>query len=161
VLPVTRVEINEFSLRRELYADMRERAAMALLLYTQRRRAYDSPSYPFARHEDQRSVRDPASQEIRTIPGGIQIVVTAPGAYFEEFGNDQNRQTIHPIYPKKHLTLPAKRGASIGSRNGRLGVDPRTGKAVFLFKAVDTYDGKHRLRDSARIAFGIDNFFGR
>ena len=153
--------VTERKIMRELRADMEIRAREALAAYSIHRRAYDDVDYPFAEHDGQRSVREPASQSVSNIPGGIRITVQAEGAAFEEFGNDTNgtRRFIFPRNNDGHLWIPLRGGAFRNKNLGRPRAGTITtdasGRPVLRIGKVHTYEGRHLLEKSVRTAFGM------
>lgn len=153
--------VSDRKIMRVLRADMEVRARIALAAYSAEKRAYDDADYPFEKHDGQRSVRNPASQSVANIPGGIRITVEAEGAAYEEYGNDSSgtRRFIYPNKNDGHLWIPLRGGAF---RNKNLGKPTRgtlttdsSGRPVLRIGRVHTYEGKHLLEKSVRTAFGL------
>ena len=153
--------VTDAKLMRVLRADMEIRAREALAAYSIHRRAYDDADYPFAKHEGQRSVRNPASQSVSNIPGGIRITVQAEGAHYEEYGNDTfgTRRFIYPKDNDGHLWIPLRGGAFRNKNLGRPAAGTittdSTGRPVLRIGRVHTYEGRHLLEKSVRTAFGL------
>jgi hypothetical protein len=152
---VARVVFNEINLERVLTEYLIKRANVGLSGYRTEPLLYDDPSYPFDRHENQDSIRDPGSSSIRKIPHGIRVEIKAPGAVFIEEGNAPGGVPgeITAAVPGENMYIPAR---------GKLSI--HGGKVYFVTKSVQSYGDNpnskshakiHRLRRNILAAFGI------
>ncbi len=134
---MARVEIDTLAVNLMIQRKLQERARIALEIYTAKKLEYDDPAYPFARHADQRSIRDEDSQSVTPLgAAGVRIKVDAPGASFIEYGNKPaGGGLIKPKAPKRFLTLPSKGGGNL------------------LLTSVNPYEGTNRLWESVKEAF--------
>ena len=132
------VEIDEAALARMIQIKLEERARLALEIYTEEPLKYDAAGYPFARHADQRSIRDPDSQSVTPLGlSGVRIAVSAVAARFIEDGNRPGGGYLIRPTRKKSLAIPVVSGGNL------------------YFQSVKPYEGTDRLWNAVKKAFNF------
>lgn len=156
---MARVEINEAALAEVMREWLTRRARVALQVYVDEPLLRDSGSYPFERHEQDRSIRDPASHTITPTPLGIRITITAAGAPYIEEGNEPDGGIGEIVSPSgDDMYIPLRPGAEnrfAGANSKGTVKITSDGRLYFVTKSVQPYRGTHRLRRAVRTAFGI------
>lgn len=151
---MARVVVDLSGLDRALRPEMTLRARRALAIYTKSPLRKDAPDYPFASHPEDGSIRDPGSQKIRPIPGGVRISVQSRGAPFIEAGNDAGGGFI--TGGRNGLAIPLRATSRARGRahagGGRVVVGP-DGRAYLMVQRVRTFRGRRLLERSVRLAF--------